>query len=194
MKENLTKKALSFVFCLGLLILILLSNNFIAEKEKEENIGEDPIVIIVDNQEEINKLKKEIEELEKENKNLLIANENYEKLNSFTLEEWRLLGQIVQCEAGYESIEGQKNVCYVIFNRLNSIDFPNTLEEVISQSGQFSPYESGIYKNKIVTNFTWINIQQAWIDWDPTAAQGCLYFNKNKQNAVFIDEIGHCFR
>jgi len=54
-----------------------------------------------------------------------------------------LLACIVYCEAGNQIYEGQLAVANVVLNRVNSPKFPNTIREVIYQSGQFSPVASG---------------------------------------------------
>lgn len=53
-----------------------------------------------------------------------------------------LLAAILECEAGI-SYEGMIAVGTVIMNRVGSAKFPNTIEDVIYQSGQFSPVRSG---------------------------------------------------
>lgn len=54
-----------------------------------------------------------------------------------------LMAAIIECEAGGESYEGKIGVGAVVMNRIRSSQFPNTLSEVIYQSGQFSPVASG---------------------------------------------------
>ncbi len=54
-----------------------------------------------------------------------------------------LLSALIECEAGGEIYEGQLAVGSVVMNRIDSSEFPNTLEGVIYQSGQFSPVASG---------------------------------------------------
>lgn len=58
--------------------------------------------------------------------------------------ELDLLAAIIQCEAGGESHEGKVAVGAVILNRVRSESFPDTISEVVYQSGQFSPAASGI--------------------------------------------------
>lgn len=55
------------------------------------------------------------------------------------------MAAIIWCEARGESYEGQVAVGTVVMNRVESPRFPNTIEEVIKQKGQFSPYASGKY-------------------------------------------------
>lgn len=54
-----------------------------------------------------------------------------------------LMAAIIECEAGGESYEGKIGVGAVIMNRIRSSQFPNTLSEVIYQSGQFTPASTG---------------------------------------------------
>lgn len=56
-----------------------------------------------------------------------------------TEEERRLLAAIIFCEAAGESFEGQKAVATVVFNRVKSEDYPNTIKEVIYEKNQFEP-------------------------------------------------------
>lgn len=54
-----------------------------------------------------------------------------------------LLERLVQAEAGDQEYEGKVAVAEVVFNRVDSSDFPNSVYEVITQEGQFEPYETG---------------------------------------------------
>ena len=53
------------------------------------------------------------------------------------------MAAIIECEAGGEPYEGKIGVGAVVMNRVRSSQFPNTISEVIYQSGQFSPVASG---------------------------------------------------
>lgn len=53
-----------------------------------------------------------------------------------------LFAAILECEAGI-SYEGMIAVGTVIMNRVGSSKFPNTIRDVVYQSGQFSPVSSG---------------------------------------------------
>lgn len=92
-----------------------------------------------------------------ENINLIYPNQQIntventvEKLIGNTVEnvnaakpEIDLLARLVQAEAGSESYTGKVAVAEVVLNRVNSGQFPNTVEGVIYQSGQFSPVVNG---------------------------------------------------
>lgn len=59
-----------------------------------------------------------------------------------------LLAMVVQAEAGNQDLLGKRLVVDVILNRVDSEKFPNDLESVLRQSGQFSVVASGaIYRN-----------------------------------------------
>ena len=57
--------------------------------------------------------------------------------------EKELLASLIFCEAGNQPYEGQVAVGAVVMNRIKSSSYPDTMEEVIYQSGQFSPAMSG---------------------------------------------------
>lgn len=54
-------------------------------------------------------------------------------------EDVDLLERVVWAEAGTEDVAGRNAVRGVILNRIASDRFPNTLQEVLTQSGQFEP-------------------------------------------------------
>ena len=56
----------------------------------------------------------------------------------YTEEEIDLMASIVYLEAGNQDMLGKQLVADVILNRVDSLDFPNTVHEVIYQKGQFS--------------------------------------------------------
>lgn len=54
-----------------------------------------------------------------------------------------LLAALIQCEAGTSSYNSLLAVATVVMNRVNSSRFPNSVHDVIYQSGQFSPTWNG---------------------------------------------------
>ncbi len=60
-----------------------------------------------------------------------------------TEENIRLLSALIFCEAGSEPYAGKVAVGIVIVNRMNSKEFPDSLEKVVYQKGQFTPARSG---------------------------------------------------
>lgn len=55
----------------------------------------------------------------------------------------KLLASIIFCEAGNQSFVGQVAVGAVVLNRMANEAYPDTMEEVIYQPGQFCPAGSG---------------------------------------------------
>ena len=55
----------------------------------------------------------------------------------------KLLASIIFCEAGNQSFTGQVAVGAVVLNRMANEAYPDTMEEVIYQPGQFCPAGSG---------------------------------------------------
>lgn len=54
-----------------------------------------------------------------------------------------MLAQLVEAEAGNQSLEGKRLVVDVVLNRVASDDFPDTIAEVINQTNQFACMSDG---------------------------------------------------
>ena len=63
--------------------------------------------------------------------------------NQIASPDVELLAKITYAEAGNQTLEQQLAVAAVILNRVESESFPNTIQEVISQKGQFSSVKGG---------------------------------------------------
>lgn len=57
-------------------------------------------------------------------------------------DEEDVLKVILACEAQTEGLDGERAVLEVIFNRVNSSEWPNTVYDVLSQRGQFSTWKN----------------------------------------------------
>lgn len=70
--------------------------------------------------------------------------EKYFELSEY--EEY-ILAKLVECEAGNQNVEAKETVVITVLNRVKSLDFPSTVEEVIKQCDngvyQFSPLIKG---------------------------------------------------
>jgi len=60
-------------------------------------------------------------------------------------EEATALMKIATAEAENQGVDGMLKVMEVVINRVNSPDYPNTIEGVIMQPHQFQPVEQGKY-------------------------------------------------
>ncbi|MCM1184165.1 MAG: cell wall hydrolase [Roseburia sp.] len=69
-----------------------------------------------------------------------------------TASELDILAALIQCEAGGEPYEGQVAVGAVVMNRVRCGGYPNTITEVIYQSGQFVPASKGKMESLILNN------------------------------------------
>lgn len=78
-----------------------------------------------------------------------------------TVDDVTLLAALIQCEAGNEPYEGQLAVGAVVMNRVKSGRYPNSIYEVIYQSGQFPPAGRGTVANKIANGVKASCIQAA---------------------------------
>lgn len=72
-----------------------------------------------------------------------------------------LLAALIYCEAGGEPYEGQVAVGAVVMNRVRSSSFPNTIREVIYQSGQFGPAITGKLERVLAGGQTTDSCRQA---------------------------------
>ena len=101
--------------------------------------------------------------------------------------ELDLLAAIIQCEAGGESHTGKVAVGAVIMNRVRSGQFPNTITEVVYQSGQFSPVASGILSSvwsQGARSDCYQAAQEALNGSNPVG--GALYFNSGSGRGIQI--------
>ena len=67
----------------------------------------------------------------------------------YSEKDLRLLSAIIFCEAGNQCYAGKKAVGIVVMNRVKSDKFPNTVEDVLYQSGQFTPAHTGFLSSSL---------------------------------------------
>ena len=91
-----------------------------------------------------------------------------------------LLAAIIYCEAGNQPYEGQVAVGAVIMNRVKSSAYPNTIEGVIYQSGQFGPAATGWLDQVRNSGSYTQSCMQAAVDAlnGVNPIGGCLYFDQ----------------
>ncbi|MEB3100865.1 cell wall hydrolase [Ferviditalea candida] len=63
--------------------------------------------------------------------------------NKDGMQDFYLLAQLIDAEAGYEPYKGQIAVGDVVINRVQDSRFPNSIREVVYASGQFTPAMNG---------------------------------------------------
>lgn len=97
-------------------------------------------------------------------------------------ENLNVLLRIVEAEAGSEDIEGRLLVANVVLNRVDSVEFPDTVKEVVFQRSkgvtQFSPVANGRYDTVEISEETFTAVQRALSG--ENISQGALYFAARK--------------
>lgn len=100
-----------------------------------------------------------------------------------------LMAAIIYCEAGNQSYEGMVAVGAVVMNRVYSSSFPNTISEVIYQSGQFTPASSGALDGALasgVPSTCYDAASAAMAGENPVG--GALYFNAGSGSGMQIGD------
>ena len=95
------------------------------------------------------------------------------------LGDMELLAQLIHAEAGNQSLYGKRLVADVVLNRVRSPLFPDTVEEVIFQEGQFSVVTNGAF-NKAAYNMEESDYKAVEAEWDNLINTSILYFNNSK--------------
>ena len=90
----------------------------------------------------------------------------------------RLLAALIFCEAGNQPYEGKVAVGAVVMNRIASSKYPNNIDAVIYQKGQFGPARNGkvdrVLSSGSYTDSCLQAAEDALNGVDPV--EGCLYF------------------
>ena len=124
-------------------------------------------------------------------------------ISRITDDEIEILQRITEAEATGGSVESKMNVTSVIINRLNHMDFPSTIKDVVFQDKQFTPIADRRYFTVEVTEDTIKAVQNVLEKGVTTEA---IYFAnmsklpKSTKTAwdktytyLFTDDINHSF-
>lgn len=95
------------------------------------------------------------------------------------LGDMELIAQLVEAEAGNQDLKGKCLVVDVILNRVESPDFPNTVEEVIFQPGQFSVVTNGAF-DKAAYNMQESDYAAVAMEYELHQNKDVMYFNNCK--------------
>lgn len=96
---------------------------------------------------------------------------------SLSEESAEMLMKIAMAEAGGEDLQGKALVMNVVINRIRDPEFPNTVEGVIFQPGQFSPVSDGRYYDMEPDQDCEKALYMVVNGWDES--QGATYFRTN---------------
>lgn len=143
----------------------------VAKREKEEKEKAEREKAKKEKEEKERKERKEREALEAEKARKA---EQAKYAIQISQEDKLVLQRIVEAEATGQSVEGKLLVANVILNRVKSSTFPNTVQGVVFQKGQFSPIRDGRYYSVSVSQTTKDAVEQALMGED--RSYGALYF------------------
>ena len=107
------------------------------------------------------------------------AKELEKSRTTFTEQESLVLQKIAVAEAGIEGIGGMAFVMQTVINRMESEDFPDTIYDVISESGEFSTFSNGSYEKAEPTE----NSKKALELLKILQNQGQLYFEITSEDS-----------
>lgn len=112
--------------------------------------------------------------------------------DEFSEEEVRLICRVVETETYQCDFDSKVNVANVVLNRIESGDFGDTVEEVVTTENQFA------YSREIITEDTILAVMYAYEVIDTT--NGALYFHSNEKtdtfcgrSYIFSDDAVHHF-
>lgn len=95
-----------------------------------------------------------------------------------------LLARLISAESRGEPYEGQVAVGAVVLNRVNHASFPNSISEVIYQSGAFSCLDDGQFDEPVAES-AYRAAQDAMNGWDPSGG-AIYYFNPDTATSSWI--------
>ena len=149
-----------------------ISQSIVASAQEMTDASQQVIAENIAKKEEEERIAREKAEQEAREQAEREAREAYVRANQ------ELMASIIYCEAGNQPYEGQVAVGAVIMNRVKSGSYPDSIEAVIYQSGQFGPAATG-----------WLNRVRSSKGYSQTALQAavdalngsnpignCLYF------------------
>lgn len=103
-------------------------------------------------------------------------------------EEREMLAKIVFLEAGNQSMTGQRCVVEVVLNRVLHPSFPDTVEGVLSQPGQFSTYKNISIAKPRPEQYEAIDIVLA--SSEPILPVNTVFFATTVANGTLYEKIG----
>lgn len=102
------------------------------------------------------------------------------------------LAKIAMAEAESEDTEGKALVMLVVLNRVWSDEFPDTIEEVIFQKGQFSPISNGRYDEVEPDEDCYRALQLIRTEWDES--HGATYFESKIDSTWHSENLTFLFK
>lgn len=153
-----------------------ISQNIVASAQEMTDASQQVIAENIAKKEEEERIAREKAEQAAREQAEREAREAYVRANQ------ELMASIIYCEAGNQPYEGQVAVGAVIMNRVKSGSYPDSIEAVIYQSGQFGPAATG-----------WLNRVRSSKGYSQTALQAAvdaLNGSKPIGNCLYFDQGG----
>lgn len=107
-------------------------------------------------------------------------------------EESYLLAKLAMAEAESEDTEGKALVILVVLNRCYNEDFPNAIEEVIYEEGQFSPVSNGRFDEVEPDSDCWKALLMVEKGWDES--KGATFFESKSKSTWHRKNLKFLFR
>lgn len=92
-----------------------------------------------------------------------------------------MIAQLVEAEAGNQDLEGKRLVVDVVLNRVDSDQFPDTVEEVIYQKNQFSVIKNGAFE-KAGWNISDESFDAVRLEYEERTNNSVLFFGAKKRS------------
>lgn len=102
------------------------------------------------------------------------------------------LAKLAMAEAESEDTEGKALVMLVVLNRVWDDEFPDTIEEVIFQKGQFSPISNGRYDEVEPDEDCYRALQLIQTGWDKS--RGATYFESKSDSTWHSENLTFLFK
>lgn len=115
------------------------------------------------------------------------------KSRDWSGEDSEILLKIAMAEAEGEDTEGKALVMLVVLNRVWSDDFPDSIEDVVFQTGQFSPVaEGGRYYTTVPDEDCYKALGMVMGGWDES--YGALYFESCENSSWHSENLEFVFQ
>lgn len=145
---------------------LAMENSLLSDDEYEENIS----VLSIETENNAGSAKTETAAVN----DILTQVYNPNMVKELSESDITILERIVEAEATSEDIYGKMLVANVVINRMNHKNFPDSVEGVVFQGGQFSPINDGRYQSVKVTSVTKEAVRRVLAGED--YSEGALYF------------------
>lgn len=123
----------------------------------------------------------------------VIRDTYYSGMIELSWDEAYLLTQIAMEEAEGEDTEGKALVMWVVLNRIKSEEFPNSVEEVIYDEGEFAPVGNEEFGQTEPNDDCWRALNMIVIEgWNQS--EGALYFESEKTSSWHSEHLEFLFK